>query len=319
MPGTSAPLPADFSHLGDLVNDLLAVSLTGVIFYTPLYDPAGEVIDFSFAYLNPAAQRMMRMPERPPLTHLQQWPHSKQHGTFAFHVDAFVSGEPREYDVSYQAGGYDSHYRLAARRSGSFLLVSFTDPAGQPRPPVEEALHTAPAAEKTARADAEAEQVLARQLMQQANREPEVRGAEPTQAALAVQAEVLNTARRLAREREAFYQVFEQTPAVVALLRAPGHRYEYVNPAYQAFFPGRQLVGLDLAVAVPELQEQGFVALLDRVYQTGETFFGAELPFAPAGANGAPPRQGYFNFTYQAYREAGAVAGISIFAYDVTE
>jgi signal transduction histidine kinase len=135
----------------------------------------------------------------------------------------------------------------------------------------------------------------------------------------ALQAQVLAAAQQQAQQRQAFYHVFEQTAAVVALLRAPGHRYEYVNPTYQAFFPGRQLVGLDLAVAAPELVEQGFKAILDQVYQTGETFFGTELPFAPPAPAGQPLRTQYFNFTYQAYREAGEIAGVSILAYDVTE
>jgi signal transduction histidine kinase len=134
-----------------------------------------------------------------------------------------------------------------------------------------------------------------------------------------LQAQVLAAVQQQAHERQALYQVFEQTPAAVALLRAPGHRYEYVNPAYQSFFPGRQLVGFDLAVAAPELQAQGFETLLDEVYQTGETYFGTEMPFTPPPAAGQPARPAYFNFTYQAYREAGAVAGVSIFAFDVTE
>jgi PAS domain S-box-containing protein len=139
------------------------------------------------------------------------------------------------------------------------------------------------------------------------------------QQADALQAQLLATARHQAAERLAFYQVFEQTPALVALLRAPGHRYEYVNPTYQSFFPGRPLVGLNAAQAVPELQAQGFIALMDRVYQTGETYFGQELPFAPLPTAGQSLRTGYFDFTYQAYRENGEVAGISIFAFDVTE
>jgi signal transduction histidine kinase len=129
----------------------------------------------------------------------------------------------------------------------------------------------------------------------------------------------LSSVEEALHQRQALYAVFEQTPGVIALLRAPQHRYEYVNPAYQAFFPGRQLVGLDLAVAAPELVEQGFGALMDNVYQTGETFVGQELPFTPPTPEGQPAQPRYFNFTYQAYREDGAIAGVSIFAYDVTE
>ncbi|MDF7815213.1 PAS domain-containing sensor histidine kinase [Hymenobacter sp. YC55] len=153
-PAAAAIAPADV-----ILQDLLAVSLTGIIFYTPLYDPAGsgDIVDFTFEYLNPVAQRMMAMPEIPSVTHNQQWPHSIAHGTFQFHVDAFVSGEPRQYNINYQADGYDNYYRLAARRSGDGLLVSFTDTADQPRSPVEIALRESQTAEKTARADAEAQ------------------------------------------------------------------------------------------------------------------------------------------------------------------
>ena len=140
------------------------------------------------------------------------------------------------------------------------------------------------------------------------------------QRAEAAQAQLLVAAEQAAAQRETFYEVFEQTTALVALLRAPGHRYEYVNPAYQAVFAGRQLVGLDVAVAVPEMQAQGFVAVLDEVYRTGEPQHATDAPFelAPA-APGQPGRTTYYNVAYQAYREAGQVAGLSIFAFDVTE
>ncbi|MGI4741609.1 MAG: PAS domain-containing protein [Janthinobacterium lividum] len=429
-----------FAPVYDLFRELLAVSLTGIILYTPCYDPAGsgDIVDFTFEYLNPAAQRMMRMPERPTLTHKQQWPHSIDHGTFAFHVEAFVAGEPREYNINYQADGYDNYYRLAARRVGRALLVSFTDTADQPRSPVELALRESQAREQAARAEVErqrgelqrifeqapvaialfrgpaylielanptvcalwdrtpaqtvgtplfellpetanqgfeqlldqvmatgvpyvahempavheragqrdtvywnfvylplreadghvsgamvvatevTEQVRARQQVQQLNDDLEARIGERTQTALALQADLLASAQRQAQEREAFYQVFEQTPALVQLLRAPGHRVEYVNPAYQQLFAGRQLVGRDLAEAVPELQQQGFITLLDHVYQTGETYYGTDVPFVVAPLADSPQAV-YFNFTYQAYRENGQIAGISVFAYDVSE
>lgn len=440
MADSPVPLPLRSLSASQLLGDLLAVSMTGVIYYTPIYDPAGsgEIIDFNFEYLNPTAQRMMSMPEVPTLTHNEQWPHSREHGTFDFHVDAYVSGEPRELNINYQADGYDNYYRLAARRSGEGLLVSFTDTADQPRSPVEVALRESQARERQARAEAEVQRqrfynmlmqlpahvavhegpnhrftlvnphyqriangrdllgqpirdawpelvshgildaldqvyqtgepfmanelpvqvdftrtgrleqvyynffflalrdtdgqingvlnfsydvtdlVRARQQVEQLNQQLEARVQEHTRAALAAQQAALTTAQRLAHERESFYQVFEQTPALIALLRAPKHRFEYVNPAYQQLFPGRQLVGLPIAEAVPEAQEQGFVAVLDRVYQTGESYFGAEVPFAVELPDGQPPHTVYFNFTYQAYRENGLIAGVTIFAFDAT-
>ena len=156
------------------------------------------------------------------------------------------------------------------------------------------------------------------QQLRQLNQELEARVQERTREALALQAELLAAAQRQAQMRESFYQVFEQTPAAVSLLRGPSYRFEYVNPVYQQVFAGRQLVGLDFAEALPDAAAQGYLALLDRVYHTGETYFGAEIPFV-SEQPGAPAHTLYFNFTYHAYRENNQIVGISTFALDVTE
>lgn len=135
----------------------------------------------------------------------------------------------------------------------------------------------------------------------------------------ALQAEVLAGAQRIAEERETFYQVFEQTPASIVLLRGPHHRVEYYNEAYQQLFPGRQMRGRTIAEIQPDALAQGFVALLDKVYDTGETFYGNELRLVIDQPGGLPPRVNYFNFTYQAYHENGQIVGISVFAYEVGE
>ncbi|GGF22559.1 PAS domain-containing sensor histidine kinase [Hymenobacter cavernae] len=162
------------------------------------------------------------------------------------------------------------------------------------------------------------EQVRAHRQIQQLNQELETRVEERTQAALALQADARAVVRQRVAEREAFYQVFESIPAAVSLLRGLRHRFEYINPVYQQVFAGRLLLGLDFAQALPDAEEQGYLALLDRVYQTGETFFGAELPFVSVRPD-RPPQTLYFNFTYQAIWENGQVVGISSFAFDVTE
>ncbi|MDB5234372.1 MAG: hypothetical protein JWR44_1365 [Hymenobacter sp.] len=139
------------------------------------------------------------------------------------------------------------------------------------------------------------------------------------QRADALQATALETAEQLLRQRETLYQVFEQTPASVAILRGPEHRFEYVNPGYQRLFEGRQLLGRPLAEALPETIEFGFLALLDQVFTTGEPFFGTELPLQLRDAAGHLLPEAYYTFTYQTYREEGATVGVSIFAFEVTE
>jgi PAS domain S-box-containing protein len=139
------------------------------------------------------------------------------------------------------------------------------------------------------------------------------------QQAEAARAALLAAAGQAAAQREAFYQVFEQTPACIALLRGTSHRFDYVNPAYQQLFPARQLRGLPLGEAMPEALEQGFLALLDKVYQTGETYYGLEVKFTATPADGQAPQDAYFDFTYQAIREGGTIVGVSSFAFEVTE
>jgi signal transduction histidine kinase len=163
------------------------------------------------------------------------------------------------------------------------------------------------------------EQVLARRQVEQLNHDLEARVAERTHQLEARQAEALAAAERRAAEREELYQVLAQTPAAVAITRGAEHRYLYANPATQALFANRQLVGRTVAEALPEAAGLGLLALLNRVYTTGKTFFGAEWPLTFAGPGGTPGEVRYFNFTYQAYREGGQVVGISTFAYDVTE
>jgi len=115
------------------------------------------------------------------------------------------------------------------------------------------------------------------------------------------------------------YQVFEQSPAAICLLRGPEHRLSYYNPAYQALFPGRDMRDQPVGLVQPEAVSSGFVALLDGVYQTGQQYVGEEMPLVIDPRDGRPPQVHYFNFTYYAFREQGRVTGVSVFAYEVTE
>jgi signal transduction histidine kinase len=129
----------------------------------------------------------------------------------------------------------------------------------------------------------------------------------------ALELEAQKASERRHRERETSYQVFEQTPAAVALMWGPEHHFEYVNPAFNQLFSERELLHQPLATVMPEAVERGLVAQLDQVYGTGETYVGTEVEFTSA------LRTAYFNLTYQAYREHGRISGVSVFCYEVTE
>lgn len=120
-------------------------------------------------------------------------------------------------------------------------------------------------------------------------------------------------------QRETFYNLFMQTPAMICILRGPEHRFEFVNPEYQKLFPHRQLIGKTVAEVLPEVIEQGFVTLLDNVYKTGEAFVGNELEIMLDRDGSGQLQRSYLNFTYQLFMEGSEKAGITVFAFDVTD
>lgn len=132
------------------------------------------------------------------------------------------------------------------------------------------------------------------------------------------------------RERQALAQaeqqrirlerLLEQAPAAFAMLEGPAFTYSVLNNAYQQLFPGRELVGLPLFDALPELRNQVVYDIIHNVYNTGETFEGKEVLIPVARYKDQPLEEIYWNFIYQALYDAeGKVTGILIFALDVTE
>jgi hypothetical protein len=83
---------------------------------------------------------------------------------------------------------------------------------------------------------------------------------------------------RLEAERSQLRAIVDHAPAFLAVLRGPKHRFEQVNDAYGRLVEGRARLGLTVAEALPEIAEQGFVDLLDRVLATGEPFTGRPVP-----------------------------------------
>ena len=155
-PGAPSTTPAPFLPEG-MLYDLLAVSLTGVNVLRPVYDAMGELVDFTIDYLNPAAQRMTGLSERPGGTIGTRFPDIFTNGVFALYRRVFETGEAGHHNFNYQADGFDNYFHVAARRSGEWLLVSFTDTSDQDRMPVEVALRETQAAEQAARAETEAQ------------------------------------------------------------------------------------------------------------------------------------------------------------------
>ena len=139
---------------------------------------------------------------------------------------------------------------------------------------------------------------------------------ETRRAAAALQRAAEYAARQATAEAAAQHlnRVFAQAPVVIAVLAGPEHRFELVNEkGYETI--GRSLLGRTVAEALPELAEQGFVKLLDTVFEKNEPFIGNEI-FARLTGEG---EGGYFNFVFQPLSGDDGVYAVLVVATDVSD
>jgi len=114
------------------------------------------------------------------------------------------------------------------------------------------------------------------------------------------------------------YNFFMQVPAMLAILKGKEQRFVFANPPYIELIGNRDIVGKTLLEALPELANQGFAELLDKVYSNGEPYIGIETKVHLV-RNGVE-EDVYMNFIYQAYAGlTGETEGVMVFCYDVSE
>jgi PAS domain S-box-containing protein len=121
------------------------------------------------------------------------------------------------------------------------------------------------------------------------------------------------------REREERYlALFEQAPGFIAVLRGPNHVFAFANPAYRRLVGDRPLVGRTVREALPEVEGQGFLALLDGVFREGESHAATDQPVLLR--RGGEPARRYVDFVYEPFREPdGSVSGVIVLGVDTTD
>lgn len=126
---------------------------------------------------------------------------------------------------------------------------------------------------------------------------------------------------RVKAERQHLYDLFEQAPAVIVVLRGPDHVFELANPLALRFLGAyRPILGKPAREVLPELASLGFFEVLDAVYQTGQPFQANEtlVQFDRAGDGNVV--EAYFNLACQpSYTVTNAIDGVLVYANDVTE
>ena len=124
---------------------------------------------------------------------------------------------------------------------------------------------------------------------------------------------------RLSEERERLRQMFDEAPGFMALLEGPDHVFTMANRAYHDLIDGREVIGKCVADALPEIAEQGFIQLLNTVYESRERFVGRAVPVTLEHHVGTA-EQKFVDFIYQPLISPdGHLNGIFVQGHDVTD
>lgn len=125
--------------------------------------------------------------------------------------------------------------------------------------------------------------------------------------------------RATTKERSRLLEVLRQAPAFFALLQGPDHVISMVNSLYLRLVNNRDVVGKPVRMALPDAAAQGYVEILDRVYQ-GEPYIGHDARYDVYAGEGLQPDERYVDFIYQPLREIDdSVSGIIVLGVDVTD
>ena len=147
------------------------------------------------------------------------------------------------------------------------------------------------------------DQVLARRELEEAN------------------LQLVESAAELRASEQRLRDLFEQAPVAVAVMEGPDHVYTIASPRYvETPGSGRRLIGRSVREAFPELEGQGFVEAMDRVFQTGVPYFANERRVLLDRDGDGVGEEYWFNVGYQPLRDSsGAVYAIASVAYEVSD
>ena len=126
--------------------------------------------------------------------------------------------------------------------------------------------------------------------------------------------------RQLQAANQRMEDVFQQAPAFMCVLNGPAHVFELVNDYYLQLIGNRNLVGMPVRDAMPEVEGQGFIELLDKVYLADEPFRGIDMPIMLQRRADAPLERRFVDLVFLPLRDGeGEVTGVLVHGVDQTE
>lgn len=107
-------------------------------------------------------------------------------------------------------------------------------------------------------------------------------------------------------------------PAMMCSLSGPEHVFELANDKYCHLIGKNDIIGKPIKEVLPEIESQGFIDILDGVYQNEEIYIGHEMPVNIQAEDGV--KTAHIDFVYKPLMdEEEKVKGIFVHAVDVTE
>ncbi|HEX2534473.1 MAG TPA: PAS domain S-box protein [Chitinophagaceae bacterium] len=120
---------------------------------------------------------------------------------------------------------------------------------------------------------------------------------------------------------ERAYHLFMNAPVIIGILKGDDYVIELANEGLlEVWGRTQEVVGQPLLKALPELESQGFTALMDEVRTTGEAYYAYEYPIK-LHRNGREEVL-YFDFVYKPFYDGagtGKADGVVSVGHDVTE
>lgn len=119
--------------------------------------------------------------------------------------------------------------------------------------------------------------------------------------------------------REAVREIIMDAPVAISITRGPEHRYEVVNTLGRRLIGGRDVEGMTMRKAFPEVDAALF-AVIDEVYRTGRPYSARDLEVTFDRTGAGEFVSATFDVVYQPLFEAdGSVSGILNLSVETTD
>lgn len=126
--------------------------------------------------------------------------------------------------------------------------------------------------------------------------------------------------RAAVRNEARLKQIFDASPALIALYEGPDHKVSYCNPLHDQVLKKREIVGKPLCEAMPEFADPEAIEKFNQVLRTGETVETEELTVWLEPPEGGAAKQRYFRQVLVPHlNDADRTVGVMSFAFDITD